>query len=771
MLTLVFLATPQPMATAAPINPARLTAAGDNALAIRSFAEAAAHEFGEPGATAASFLVDGMPDSDLRCLTKEFLLENLRLAMNSRKSFPWAKDVPDALFFDCVLPYAQLDEPRDPWRRTFREMCREIVKDCQSASAAAEQLNRRLFPKLGVKYDTGRMRPNQSPKESIQQGKASCTGLSILLANACRSVGIPARLAGTANWTQKSGNHTWVEIWDGTWHFTGAAEPSPDGLDRGWFTADAAMAVADDPSHAIWANSWHPSTHSFPLVWNPSNTSVPAVNVTDRYASGASNPPADSKQKTGVFTLHLRVIDDAGARMAVRVELLDHAGKLLASVTTNAGASDLNDMPSLEIKSGVAHQLRVVSDGWARDFPLGAKDVGIGTLDLAWVKGKPVKEGPGLRALRQWLAQPVARQASEIPPTSLSQSESARAIELLWDQLRSQQKVARSAEMCANVMHLGDKSMRLLSRDFGTPPPGGRSLWISMHGGGGAPEEVNDQQWKNQIRLYQPAEGLYIAPRAPTNTWNLWHESHIDDFFDRLIENCVMLAGVNPDKVYLMGYSAGGDGVYQLAPRLADRLAAASMMAGHPGDASPLGLYNLPFAIFCGGEDAAYNRNKIAAEWGDKLDSLTKQHPGAYPHRVTIYPDLGHWMNGKDAEVVPWMAACTRDPWPKTVVWCQSTRLHDRFYWLSLPAGSAKPGLTIRGNVMNQQITIDAPEGTKVILRLHDRLINLDQTVKVLLNGKRVYEGKVKRQASAVVKSLEQRADPSSAATALLEIQ
>ena len=76
----------------------------------------------------------------------------------------------------------------------------------------------------------------------------------------------------------------------------------------------------------------------------------------------------------------------------------------------------------------------------------------------------------------------------------------------------------------------------------------------------------------------------------------------------------MLLAGANPDKVYLMGYSAGGDGVYQLAPRMADRFAAASMMAGHPGNASPLGLRNLPFAIFSGADDAAYNRNKVAAE-------------------------------------------------------------------------------------------------------------------------------------------------------------
>jgi poly(3-hydroxybutyrate) depolymerase len=50
-----------------------------------------------------------------------------------------------------------------------------------------------------------------------------------------------------------------------------------------------------------------------------------------------------------------------------------------------------------------------------------------------------------------------------------------------------------------------------------------------------------------------------------------------------------------------MGYSAGGDGVFQIAPRMADHWAAAAMMAGHPGDAAALNLRNLPFTIFMGG--------------------------------------------------------------------------------------------------------------------------------------------------------------------------
>src|SRR4029079_18976971 len=126
---------------------------------------------------------------------------------------------------------------------------------------------------------------------------------------------------------------------------------------------------------------------------------------------------------------------------------------------------------------------------------------------------------------------------------------------------------------------------------------------------------------------YTLDEGIYLAPRAPTNTWNLWHEAHIDRLFGRLIEDLIVLEDVNPDRVYVMGYSSGGDGVYQIAPRMADSWAGAAMMAGHPNDASPLGLRNVPFALQVGGKDAAFKRNEVAAEWGRKLDDLRKADP------------------------------------------------------------------------------------------------------------------------------------------------
>ncbi|MCZ7635845.1 MAG: alpha/beta hydrolase [Verrucomicrobia bacterium] len=267
----------------------------------------------------------------------------------------------------------------------------------------------------------------------------------------------------------------------------------------------------------------------------------------------------------------------------------------------------------------------------------------------------------------------------------MSRAEAERAVELLFADRRARLAAERKEEMEAKAITLGDKTLRWLAKTFGESPASGRSLWISMHGGGNAPPRVNDRQWQNQAGLYEPAEGIYVAPRAPTDTWNLWHEAHIDPLFQRLIDNHVALEGVDPDRVYLLGYSAGGDGVWQLAPRMADRFAAAAMMAGHPNEASLLGLRNLPFALFMGGNDAAYNRNQVATERAAELDRLAAADPGGYVHLARIYEGLGHWMNKQDAEALPWMAQFRRQPWPDKVVWQQDDVVHRRFYWLQLP--------------------------------------------------------------------------------------
>jgi len=367
-----------------------------------------------------------------------------------------------------------------------------------------------------------------------------------------------------------------------------------------------------------------------------------------------------------------------------------------------------------------------------------------------------------------WLANPI----KQMPPAHFgNRAEAAQAADAAWRGLAEAERPYLATEWAEKALTIDGKTLRWLEQRFGDKPAEGWSLFISMHGGGGAPTRVNDQQWNNQIRLYQHPGAIVVAPRAPTDTWNLWHEAHIDGLLDRLIAGAVITQGVNPDRVYLLGYSAGGDGVYQLAPRMADRFAAASMMAGHPNEASPLGLRNLPFAIWCGAEDKAYNRNRVAAEWLAKLAELAAADPGGYVHSGKVVPGKGHWMDLEDRAALPWMAGFTRNPWPRRLVWRQDDVTHGRFYWLGLPdPATAKAGHVVRARVEGQLVEIQSDDVSALDLWLSDQLLDLDQPVVVKVNGKVVHDGKVHRHIRAIHASLNDRPDPRMAATAVLNL-
>ncbi len=386
-----------------------------------------------------------------------------------------------------------------------------------------------------------------------------------------------------------------------------------------------------------------------------------------------------------------------------------------------------------------------------------------GVLPLPGEAADQATSSQALRALQSHLD--IARDkrpdtgTQKFAAIALTRTDAAKSRELLWaDHLRFLRK-ERSVEMKTKVIQHDNLTMPFEFFIYGKKPKDGRSLYISMHGGGKAPKRVNDSQWKIQKRLYLPKEGVYVAPRAPTNTWNLWHRGHIDPMFARLIENMVALKEVNPNRVYLIGYSAGGDGVYQLAPRMADYLAAAAMMAGHPNETSPLGLRNLAFTIHVGERDSGYNRNKVAANWKTQLDALRKADPEGYIHHVQIHARRGHWMNREDAVAVPWMARHTRNPLPSRIVWKQDNVTHTSFYWLAVPATQAAKGPHITATLDNQQVTLKGPAGKSVIIRLNELMVDLKQPVSVIGNGKQLFQGHVPHTISKLQKTLAERRD------------
>ena len=317
-----------------------------------------------------------------------------------------------------------------------------------------------------------------------------------------------------------------------------------------------------------------------------------------------------------------------------------------------------------------------------------------------------------------------------------------------------------------NVIEYNGKKMPFWYTTYGDAPSGEKSLWISMHGGGGAPEEVNTRQWENQKHLYELHEGVYVAPRAPTNTWNLWHQSHIDPMFEQLITQMVMHEGVDPNKVYIVGYSAGGDGVYQLAPRMADRFAGAGMMAGHPNETVPDGLQNIAFALHVGSEDAAYDRNKIGAQWKEKLAILKEANPVGYEHQVVVHEGKGHWMEREEAAALDWLAQFERNPHPKNIVWVQDDVLHNQFYWLGVDDPKARTKIV--ASIEGQVVTIHESDVSRITVYLNDTMLDIDKPIVLKFKDKVLNTLHAQRDRAVIQKTLR---DPKDYYTAQVSIE
>jgi poly(3-hydroxybutyrate) depolymerase len=80
----------------------------------------------------------------------------------------------------------------------------------------------------------------------------------------------------------------------------------------------------------------------------------------------------------------------------------------------------------------------------------------------------------------------------------------------------------------------------------------------------------------------------------------MWFKSYIPDFICLIVKYMSSNDLIDTNRVFISGYSAGGDGVYHLGPMMTDILAGAAMMAGHPNNVELYNLRNTVFSIQVG---------------------------------------------------------------------------------------------------------------------------------------------------------------------------
>lgn len=338
-----------------------IATAGDNAKELKK----ALKEVSRNEREGMAFLISYMPERDAKSLSADFLLENVQYAYKARAEFPWAKEVPDSVFLNDVVAYANLNENRESWRKDFYERFKKYVAPCKTMREAIDSVNKNVRDELLVDYNTKREKPDQAPYESMRQHMASCSGLSILLTDAFRAVGIPSRVAGTPAWHDDRGNHNWNEVWiDGQWRFT-EYYPSDD-LDQSWFLTDAGKAIKEDVRKAIYAASFKPTGCYFPLVWDEDIRYVHAENVTDRYTSlyraQLAATPADGKH----VALRVMVFRDkdhaeaSGDRVATNLDVFKGDKQLYGGRSTGA-TQDMNDVLTFNVEKNQQYIVKFVN--------------------------------------------------------------------------------------------------------------------------------------------------------------------------------------------------------------------------------------------------------------------------------------------------------------------------------------------------------------------------------------------------------------------------
>lgn len=335
-----------------------LVTAGNNAIELQTALEKAPAEQKEGMA----FLISYMPERDLKELKADFLLENSAYAYKAREQFSWAKQIPDSIFFNEVLPYVSLNEKRENWRKEFFDRFSKYVVNCSDIFEAIDSINQNVRDEVLVDYSTKRKKPDQAPFESMEQHLASCTGLSIILTDAFRAVGIPSRVAGTPNWHDERGNHNWTEVWaNGKWYFTEYYFPGQ--LDNAWFFADAGKAIKNDREKAIYASSFKPTGISFPLVWDENIKYVAAENVTDRYTELYRKHLASISTDGNHVSLRVMAFKnknqdkESDDRVAVNLDIFENS-KQMGGGRTSGPTQDMNDVLTFALEKNKTYTIK-----------------------------------------------------------------------------------------------------------------------------------------------------------------------------------------------------------------------------------------------------------------------------------------------------------------------------------------------------------------------------------------------------------------------------
>ena len=336
----------------------------------------------------------------------------------------------------------------------------------------------------------------------------------------------------------------------------------------------------------------------------------------------------------------------------------------------------------------------------------------------------------------------------------------------------------------------------------GEKPAEGWPLYLYIHGSG-----TKEHEWSVGYTLcsgFADEPSLYFIPQIPNEgPYYRWWQRAKQFAWERLLRQALTNQDVDTRRIYIFGISEGGYGSQRLASFYADYLAAAGPMAGGeiPSEAPAENCGHIGFSLRTGANDHMFARNLLTARTHELLDSLQRCHPGEYNHRVELIPGYGHSIDY--SPTTPWLRYFTRKVHPRHFVWedypMDGIYRHG-FYNIAVHERDTinnnertRYEMNIRGNTINltvERVTYEAierepywgipikqskhytpVEDGRFTLYLADDMVDFSKKVTLFVNGRCIYEGKVKPDICHMINSCATFFDPERVYAAGIEVE
>ncbi|MCA8980375.1 MAG: hypothetical protein H6831_06360 [Planctomycetes bacterium] len=173
---------------------------------------------------------------------------------------------------------------------------------------------------------------------------------------------------------------------------------------------------------------------------------------------------------------------------------------------------------------------------------------------------------------------------------------------------------------------------------------------------------------------------------------------------------------VDFDRIYLAGRGAGVAAAVQLASLFPDRFAGVIGRAGDVGETSTENFRGVP-TFFAGA--------------GSRATAFAEACKASGADNCRLAPE------GKEEDIWAWMAENPRRPYASEIHLLAGSPFPNKAYWVELPPSDGSVVNRVHGKAdrATNTVTVEAEGARYCFLYFNDQLVDLDQPVKVVING------------------------------------